>query len=244
MIQRTKIQYPVTRNEIIRLLEEIAPPDLAEPFDCGRIGLIIEGKEEISLVHTCLDVTPEVVKSAVKNGCDLLIAHHTPIWNPLTNINGADATLIRSILISEMNVYVMHTNWDHAPSGVNDTLAEILSMTGIVPMSLGLVGDISLTTEDIAKRLGLPLRIWGFIRKISRLAIVGGSGFDMGLINEAASLGADSFLSAELRHSVYRSSPILLLESTHYALESPAMRALADIFGWIYLDDPPLIHYS
>ena len=79
------------------------------------------------------------------------------------------------------------------------------------------------------------------MKSIKRLAIVGGSGFDIDLIYEAVSLGADTFLSAELRHSVYRSSPIPLLESTHYALEAPAMRVLAERKGWCYIDDPPVI---
>ena len=236
------IDLPASREDIIRRLEELAPPELAESFDTGRIGLIIEGRDKISVIHTCLDVTPVIVSRAIKEGCDLLIAHHTPIWNPVTSITGNDASLLRSILSSGLNIYVMHTNWDHAPSGVNDTLATLLSMTDTVPLSLGLVGDCSLSPEEIAKRLHAPLRVWGRVEKLSRLAIVGGSGFDMDLIDEAVELGADAFLSAELRHSVYRSSPVTLLESTHYALESPAMRALAVLYGWTYLDDPPLIH--
>ena len=48
-------------------------------------------------------------------------------------------------------------------------------------------------------------------------------------------------LSAELKHSVARASPLPCLESTHYALEAPSMRDLADREGWIYLDDPPVI---
>jgi len=42
-----------------------------------------------------------------------------------------------------------------------------------------------------------------------------------------------------LKHSVARASPIPCLEATHYALEAPAMEALASRMGWHYIADPP-----
>ncbi len=41
-------------------MELIAPPSLAEEFDCGRIGLIVEGAPEIHTVCCALDATPRV----------------------------------------------------------------------------------------------------------------------------------------------------------------------------------------
>ena len=242
MDQNTPNLIIKSRDETIRILEDLAPPELAEPFDAGRIGLIIEGKREIAKICTCLDVTPAVVHTALKSGCDMLIAHHTPIWNPLTSIGGNDARLFSSILGSGLNVYVMHTNWDHAPGGVNDILADILGLNEVVLMSLGLVGTCSKSLEEITEVLHAPLRVWGELSSIKRLAIVAGSGFDSELINEAKNLGADAFLSAELRHSVYRSSPLPLLESTHYALESPSMRVIAEKNGWDFINDPPVLY--
>ncbi|NLV27702.1 MAG: Nif3-like dinuclear metal center hexameric protein [Methanomicrobiales archaeon] len=230
-----------SRDEIIRMLEELAPPDLAESFDAGRIGLIIEGRSDIARISTCLDVTPAVVDAAIRDRTDLLVAHHTPIWTPLTSISGDDARLFVKILGSGMNVYVMHTNWDHASGGVNDILADILGLTDRITMSLGLVGSCSKSIEELATLLHAPLRVWGQVIRLNRLAIAAGSGFDSEIIAQARSLGADAYLSAELRHSVYRQSPIPLLESTHYALESPAMRVLAEKFGWDYYDDIPLL---
>lgn len=229
------------RDDIIRDLEVCAPPELAEPFDQGRIGLIIEGKPEVKTVCTCLDVTREVVRKALAMGADLIISHHTPIWYPLTSIRGPDAGLFRDILTNEVNVYVMHTNYDHAVGGVNHCLAGLLGLDSIEPLSLGVVGNCHLTPGMIAGHLGTPLRVWGVVGEIRRLAVVGGSGFDPDLIREAAVSGAQAFLSAELRHSVYRSSLLPLLESTHYGLEAPAMRFLAGKMGWTYIDDPPVL---
>lgn len=133
----------------------------------------------------------------------------------------------------------MHTNYDHAEGGINDALAEILGLFNIEKMPLGLIGDCSLSTEDISGVLGGGLRAYNCPWTIYRIAVAGGSGFDPELLNCAYRLGADAFLSSELKHSVMRNSPLGLLESTHYALESPGMKRLSEKMGWIYIPDKP-----
>lgn len=223
----------------IEEMERLAPPDLAEDFDAEKIGLIIEGREEILRVCCALDATPYVVKQAVDASADMLVVHHTPLWTPLTAMRGRIAGLMRALLSADMNLYVMHTNFDRAKEGVNDALAELLSLTDITPMSLG-CGTCTLSPAEISKCLGGNIRLWGKIKKIRRLALVAGSGFDPAFIEEAKLLGADAFLSAEMKHSVARSSPLPCLEATHYALEAPAMQRLATRMGWQYIEDPPL----
>jgi dinuclear metal center YbgI/SA1388 family protein len=227
------------REAVIRHLEAVAPPELAEEFDTGRIGLVVEGRAKVGTICCALDATPRVVEKALVSGADMLVVHHTPLWAPVTKIEGELAVFLREVLKSEMNVYVLHTNFDHAPGGVNDVLAEMLRLSDIIPLSLGLVGNCPLSIPDIAGLLRVPLRVWGKPESVARLAVVGGSGFDPILIREAYDQGADAFLSAELKHSVARASPIPLLEASHYSLEAPAMRELARRFGWEYIDDPP-----
>jgi dinuclear metal center YbgI/SA1388 family protein len=228
-------------DSFIRELERIAPQGLAEPCDEGRIGLIIEGQGEVHTVCCALDATPSVVDEAIRSCADMIVVHHTPLWNPVTRIGGSFAPLLRSILRAEIGLYVMHTNFDRAPGGVNDTLASILSLADTEPLGLGLIGSCTLSPDEIARRMGSPLRVWGRVDRIRRLAMVGGSGFDPDLLVEAAARDADAFLSAELKHAVFRTSPIPCIEATHYALENPAMKVLASRMGWIFIDDPPLI---
>ncbi|MEI6292954.1 MAG: Nif3-like dinuclear metal center hexameric protein [Methanomicrobiales archaeon] len=226
-------------REFISGMETVAPPGLAEEFDTGRIGLIIEGNTDINRVFCALDASLAVVEEAVRGHADMLVVHHTPIFHPVTAVRGPLVPLLRSVLASGMNIFVMHTNFDHAPQGVNDSLADLLGLTNTTPMALGLVGDCRLEPGRIGKILNSPLRIWGNLKQVRRLAVVGGSGFDLSLIHEAGSLGADAFLSAEAKHSVIRESPLPLIEATHYALEAPAMRMLSTRMGWHYIDDPP-----
>ncbi|MDD1684497.1 MAG: Nif3-like dinuclear metal center hexameric protein [Methanoregula sp.] len=222
-------------------MEQLAPPDLAEEFDAGRIGLVVEGRNNVGTVCCALDATPAVVESAVRAGAGMLVVHHTPLWTPVTAMTGSTASLMRSILSAHMNLYVMHTNYDHAPEGTNDALCELLALTNTVPMTLGCVGDCPLDTGEIARRLACPVRVWGRIGNIKRLAVVAGSGFDPALLDEAEQLDASAFLSSEMKHSVARGARIPCIEATHYALEAPAMKRLAGRKGWIYVDDPPLV---
>jgi putative NIF3 family GTP cyclohydrolase 1 type 2 len=108
-------------------------------------------------------------------------------------------------------------------------------------MASGLIGTCTLSPAEISRRLGGNLRLWGEIKRCNRLAIVAGSGFDPLLLDEAYRRGADAFLSAEIKHSVARASPLPCIEASHYALEAPAMQRLAVKKGWLYIDDPPLL---
>lgn len=225
----------------IEEMELLAPPDLAEDFDVGRIGLIVEGSPDIRNVCCALDATPGVVKQAVGLGADMLIVHHTPIWTPLTAMTGSMADLMREVLSARLNIYVMHTNFDRAEEGVNDALAEVLMLSNVSPLSLGRIGTCTLTLPEISRLLGGNIRIWGSLAAPKRLALVAGSGFDPLIMQEAKRAGADAFLSAEMKHSTARSAPLPCIEATHYSLEAPAMKRLALRRGWQYLDDPPVL---
>ena len=228
-------------RDFMREMERLAPPELAEEFDTGRIGLVVEGKKTVGTVCCALDATPSVVKRAVAAHADMLLVHHTPLWTPVTSLTGPIAALMRDVLASGLNIYVMHTNFDHAEHGVNDALAELLGLENTEPLALGLAGDCTLTVKEIARRLDCPLRVWGKAGKTGRLAVVGGSGFDHTLMEEAKEKGADAYLSAELKHSVYRAAPLPCIEATHYALEAPAMKRLAAQRGWRFIADPPVL---
>jgi len=224
------------RQNVIRTLEEIAPPALAEPMDEGRIGLVVEGREEIGRIAASLDATPAVVRQAREMSVDMLVVHHSPLFQPITAIRGVQAAILREALAGGMNVYVLHTNFDHAPGGINDALADLLGLADRRPMTLGLVGRCRLPLDAMVRRIGGGVRVYGNIDHLEELAVVGGSGFDPALLDEAAEIGADAFLSAELKHHVMLAAPIPCIESTHAALEAPGMQRLAERMHWEYID--------
>ena len=230
-------------DELIQKLENIAPIELAEDYDNGRIGHVIEGKNDINTIACALDLTPYVATKAAELNVDALIVHHPPFWNPMHGVFGRNVDLIRPLLVNNINLYVMHTNYDHADGGINDILATELKLKNIRKGSLEIVGDLTIPLPEISKILGCDLRVWGDVSKIKRLAVAGGSAFDLELIFEAYNLGADAYLSSELKHNVYLESPIPCIEATHYSLESIGMKSLAKRENWVYIDDSPIMSW-
>jgi len=223
-------------------MERLAPSFLADDSDRERIGLIVEGRPEITKVCCALDPTPIVVARAVAISADMLVVHHTPLWIPVTRLTGYTVQILRAILAADMNLYVMHTNFDRADDGINDALAHLLLLTDISHLSLGRIGTCHISLSDISRVLGGGIRTWGALgATITRLAVVAGSGFDPGLLQEAVDRGADAFLSSEMKLAVARGAPLPCIEATHYALEAPGMRELASRMGWEYIDDPPVV---
>ncbi|MDD1720972.1 MAG: Nif3-like dinuclear metal center hexameric protein [Euryarchaeota archaeon] len=232
-------------NSLIATLEAIAPPALADPIDEGRIGLISRGKEEVHNIAVALDPTAYVITEAVRAHADALITHHTLIWNPVTKILPRFQDELKHILANDISLYVLHTNYDAAPGGVNDTLANLLRLQDVEPFGIGRIGTIEpVSMRTLAERVAriLNTRVQ-FVGKgvVRTVAVIGGSGFYS--TEEAISAGADVLVSAELKHDVIRNAQgrLCLIDATHYATEAPAMRALADRIGGVFIDDPPRV---
>lgn len=238
-------------SKLIPLLEAIAPPELAEDFDHGRIGVIVRGSAEVTKIATALDPTPFAIAKAVEAGAQMLVAHHTLIWDPINRISADLAEQLRPLLEHDLSLYVMHTNYDNADGGVNDVLAGLLGLTGTRNFDgarIGDVGEIRLEAfaKMASKRLGCPVEYVGDGRAVlKRVALVAGSGFKAGL-GPARSNGADAFFSSELKHDIIRGrGDLALLSAPHYYTEAPAMAALArrlnEAVPAIFIDDPPQI---
>ena len=232
------------RHEFIAYLESIAPPELAEDFDFGRIGLLSEGKEEIVTVACALDATPYVAEQAAAGGFDALVVHHPAFWAPMHGVTGRSAAILRPLVKADVNLFAMHTNFDHAAGGINDALADVLKLKDCIrmdatPNSLGVVGTMTVSLSEMAKLLGCGLRVWGDVSGVRRIAVAGGAAFDWDLIYEAVSLGAEAFMASELKYNMAIESPIPCIEATHYALEAPGMEALARREGWTFIPDVP-----
>lgn len=120
----------VNGNEVIQLFESWSPKKYAcMPND--PIGLAIGTlNKSITKVLVTLDVTHEVVDEAIDQGCELIIAHHPPIFMKLSNLrtDNPQGALYEKCLKNDIAVYAAHTNLDVAPGGVNDLLADALQL--------------------------------------------------------------------------------------------------------------------
>lgn len=119
----------VKGKELIRIMEEWAPPTLA--VDGDRIGLQVGSPEnEVSRVLVALEVTEQVVDEAIRLGANWIVAHHAVIFRPLSELrtDRPIGRLMQKLLANHINVYIAHTNLDTAVGGVNDVLVERLGL--------------------------------------------------------------------------------------------------------------------
>lgn len=119
----------VTVQEVERIMEDIAPTKLAEPWD--NPGLLVGSKNaEVHSILLALDVTEEVVQEAVEKGINLIISHHPFIFKKISSISTdtCQGRMIKELLTHQIAVYAAHTNWDIVQGGVNDELARKLEL--------------------------------------------------------------------------------------------------------------------
>ena len=102
------------KNAIVQQIENFAPLELAETWDCS--GWIVNNPliNEVNTIMLCLTVTDEVIKQALESDCQMIISHHPLFVVPLN--------------YKELNIYCAHTNLDKAHGGTTDTLMECLNM--------------------------------------------------------------------------------------------------------------------
>ena len=236
-------------KELIPILESIAPPTLAEDFDTGRIGLVLDRASDIKKIAVALDPTDHVLEEAARMGVDLLITHHTLIFDPVNSISKRLSDTLKIAINNDISIYTMHTNYDKAEGGVNDVLAELLGLKDILPLLLGRVGEIEPISSArfasfIAKKLDTHVQYVGDA-EISRVMVVGGSGFRREYIDLALENGASALVSGELRHDTIRyAGELCLFDATHYATEAPAMERLCARLPIesVYIEDRPSVN--
>ena len=205
--------------DILRVLEKMAPPHLAEEWDNAGLQVGDPGRE-VGSVWVALDPSPDVVSAACRQGVGLLVTHHPLLFRPLKQIDTRTplGAVIEKALRHRLAVYAMHTNLDAAAAGLNDMLGERLGVqrrkplvgregTGTRPgTGIGRSGvlpahmRLSELAREVKRRLGLEtVRIAGDgSRSVRRVALSTGSGGS--LVPQFLSSTADVFITGDLRY--------------------------------------------
>jgi dinuclear metal center YbgI/SA1388 family protein len=121
-------------SSIIHSLKTIAPPSLAESWD--NVGLLVgDPNQDISRILLTIDYSPAVALEGQSQKCDLVIAYHPPIFNPLKRVTAGSAVF--DAVRRGIAIYSPHTALDVAEGGTNDMLADLLGLTDRQPLKVG-----------------------------------------------------------------------------------------------------------
>lgn len=230
-------------QDVIEYLNEKAPFNNAMPYD--NVGLLVGNpEEELTGICCCLDITHGIISEAIDKKANLIVSHHPvifdglkalPEWNPVTK-------LIRNNIAA----IAMHTNFDIAPGGVNDTLVELLEFesAGILEIfrdniGYGAICDIALEfspkslAEHCANKLDLKcVRYSRENRVIKRIAVCCGAGVDRDTMRLARENGCDAIISGDVKHNFWieaENCGMTLIDAGHFGTEKFAANLLAKL---------------
>lgn len=233
-------------SDIVKVIEELAPPSLAEDWDnCGlQIG---EPGCEVRKLLVALDPLPEVIEEAAVAGASLVVSHHPLFFDAVKSLDTSSGTgaAVKKGILGGVAVYSAHTSLDSMKPGVSDALAGLLELKGTRPIlnaagregfGLGRVGRLPkpMKVGDIAAALKDALGCEGARltgdpeRPVRCVAVCGGSGSD--LIDDAVRAGAEAFVTGDVKyHGALRARAygLALLDVGHYESERYVLPSFA-----------------
>lgn len=221
----------MTKKQIVELVESVAPVALADEHDREKIGLQVGTlKGECTGVLTCLDVTADAVKKAIRNKCNLILSHHPMIYYPVGCIptDEPEGEAIALAIKNDITVYSAHTNLDACEIGTNATLVRLFGGKVVKTNGCLFVAEIEKTTAgEFAKTVAKAISdnsvklVGSPNKKIKKICVCSGGGASYANLDYAMK-NADAYVVGDVSHHIYLyadSHDFPLVEYSHFSSE-------------------------
>ena len=206
-------------SQLIKKLEELAPQNLGLSRDVyglqfgSKIGL---DKRNTNKVLIALPIQASIAE-AVKQKANFMITHHGLTHSPIMEFSDDILDKIRLLSDNRINLFVIHTAWDAAPSGVSESFAAKCSLKIVEPLNyrdgysekpIGriCVPNDPITVEKLAIRIKNNLDL-KFVKvhgkpenQVQRAAVGGGKGITKESLMTAAQKECDCYITGEATH--------------------------------------------
>ncbi len=124
-----------TVADLVKWLEEFAPPGLAESWD--NVGLLWgDPNAQAGRVMTCLTVTKTTAGEAVAEAADLVVSHHPILFRAVKRIRADQPATAPLWMLARAGIAIAspHTAFDSTALGINDLLCHRLGLVDIAPL--------------------------------------------------------------------------------------------------------------
>lgn len=234
-----------TIRSLLQDLEQQIPLRLAESWD--NVGLLWGDPEvDAEAVMTCLTLTEDVAREAIREGANLVITHHPILFKAVKSVTTAtsEGRMLLELAKQGICVYSPHTAFDSAREGINQRIATALGIESPQPIrclpqsndGAGRWGKLSvpLSLQGVLDRLRsiCPAERFQFVGDMDRecrtVGIACGAAGEF--LSDAVQLGCDLFITGETRfHTCLeaRTQGVAMVLVGHYASERPAVESLA-----------------
>lgn len=231
------------------VIERLWPLSGAEPWDAPGF-LVGSPTARVGAIHLAVDAVAESIDEAIALDADLLLVHHPLLLRGVTTVaeDRYKGAMIGRLIRGDCALIAAHTNADVVETGTSAVFAARLGLLDASPIAastdpsqgIGRVGTLPepTTLGLLARALGelLPatasgIRVAGaYNQPVQRIALCGGAGDS--LLSAPAVLGADVYITSDLRHhpaSESRANSMIsggpaLIDVSHWASE------------WLWLD--------
>ncbi len=133
--RKTTKSKMVNVGHVADLLDALAPPAMAQSWD--NVGLLAGDRAApCRRILLCIDLTPPVLREAIRVKADLVLSYHPPIFKPFSRLladSGGTDGLVHQAIAKGIAIYSPHTALDAAPGGTNDVLASMCGLREIEP---------------------------------------------------------------------------------------------------------------
>lgn len=231
-------------REIEAYFETLYPEENRCNWDNDGLLLCPERDAEVTSALVCLDVTFPAIEAAKERGCELIVSHHPLIFSPVKSITEDSIVGQKILLLLEAGISLLslHTRFDAAVGGLNDTFGKDLGLlpdrdTVLLPdePQIGGIGELTdrLSPLEFAERvsevLNSPVKLYSAEMDISRVGFCCGSGKDLVLPSLLA--GADAFVGGDISYHVALDAVergMTVIDCGHFASEKKAVSIFAD----------------
>lgn len=227
-------------EDLITYIESVAPPVYAAEWDNSGIQ-VASFQKTVTHVGVMLDPSCASIEKALSLGTDFLVAHH-PLCLKARFPDKVDDYLSILTLLMRNNIclYSAHTSLDANPKGPVSWLADTFELSDVAIIEktgdshgFGFVGDLCAphSYDEFCERLSMAtgLSRWkasgpkpATVRKV---ACCPGSGSD--LVVAAQKIGADIFITGDVKYHAALDTKIRMLDVGHFVLEEEMMRHFA-----------------
>jgi len=210
------------KYSIVKKIEDFAPPELAESWDCSGWAVNVKSKYEVFKVMVCLTVTDDIVNQARTQNCDMIISHHPLFFVPLN--------------WHDINIYTAHTNLDKTSGGTTDTLISTLGLKITETSDFLRYSDTNISIEEFLKLLSKVSPNLRYVNNknisyIKRIAFCAGSGSEF--IQEAYENGADALVTGDLKFHTALESPIAVFDIGHFESEILILDVIKNLLSYV-----------
>lgn len=225
-----------TVGQIEALIQAYADMGTAEEYD--NVGALVGRRDQkVTKLLVALDATMDVVQEAERLGAELIVTHHPLMFHARKNLleEDVEGKILCEMVRARLSLIAAHTNLDKTFLSGSACCAALLQLKNIRQEGYLFLGDLpkpmtaDQLKDQISAVLAFPTRCYGQGDLLIHTLAIGGGACDEEW-PEAKALGAQAFLTGEVRHHNALAASMdgfVLYDGGHYGTEAPLVPELA-----------------